>query len=367
MVEDVGAISGILRGASTAMGRVRERIACIAPGPLRSLLVLGETGVGKDLVPSALLACAGSRWRHVEVFNCPAVPADHLESELFGTMRGAFPGAVARPGALERAAGGLLFLDEVASLALHHQPKVLRMLDTGEGRRLGARNGYRVDVPVLAATREDLAVQVQRGRFREDLYYRLVQDGVLRIPPLRERPEDIPELVRHFQQEIGLAAPYTSRALALLQDQPWPGNVRQLRAVVRCVARLGAGAAVGAELVREALAEIALPAAPGPAERPRGGPDDFRLLPRERQRRLLTHALDRAEGNLSQAGVLLGFHRPTRGRASGDAAAARKLAHRKFRYWWLRAGLEAPPASGVSLVSRATARHIDESSTNPRH
>ena len=229
---DVAAIGRIILGGSAAVQQLRDEVASLASRPLHSLLVVGETGAGKDLVPIALQACAPERWSHVEVFNCPAVPVDHLESELFGTARGAYPGAVDRPGALERAAGGLLFLDEIVAMAPYHQPKILRMLESGEGRRLGATRGYRVSAPIVAATREDPVTCVERGDLREDLYYRLIQDGVLRVPSLRERLEDVPALAAAFLRDSpGVAI--EPDALSILVKHPWPGNVRELRAVVR--------------------------------------------------------------------------------------------------------------------------------------
>ncbi len=263
---NVAAIGRIILGGSAAIGQLKDEIASLASRPLHSLLIVGETGVGKELVPAGLRACAPERWSHVEVFNCPAVPADHLESELFGTARGAYPGAVDRPGAFERAAGGLLFLDEIATMSRYHQPKILRMLESGEGRRLGAPRGYRVTAPIVAATREDPVRCLERGELREDLYYRLVQDGMLRVPPLRERPEDIPILAAAFLGDVpGVAI--QPAALSILAEHPWPGNVRELRAVVRAASRYAADGQLGADAVERALTGLSASKRALPASR----------------------------------------------------------------------------------------------------
>lgn len=331
---DVVAIGRIILGESAAIKRLKDEIASLAARPLRSLLVVGETGAGKELVPEALRACVPGRWSHIEVFNCPAVPLDHLESELFGTARGAYPGAVDRPGALERAAGGLLFLDEIVAMAPHHQPKILRMLESGEGRRLGAPRRYRVSAPIVAATREDPVACVKCGDLREDLYYRLVQDGVLRVPPLRERPEDVPTLAAAFLGDVPGAAIHPD-ALSILVEHRWPGNVRELRAVVRAASRFAVGGPLGAYAVKRALAGLSaskrsLPESRGPAS----APLPFRRLPPSVQRRYLRQALKAADGNQTEAGIHLGFHVAGQGNRAASDPRARKLAHRKFRYWW---------------------------------
>jgi transcriptional regulator with PAS, ATPase and Fis domain len=227
----------------------------------RSVLVRGESGVGKDLVSRALHTASGVPGRLV-FFNCPAVPPDHLESELFGTVKGAFTGALDRPGAAELAAQGLLVLDEVSAMPVAHQAKLLRLLENREGRRLGAARPYEVDARFVAATNEDLAVAVRCGRLREDLYYRLAQDVVLEVPPLRVRLEDLPLLAQAALDELGLFV-LMPAALAELEGHDWPGNVRELRAVVRSAARLafdGAGPApVQRDHVRESLARVSLP------------------------------------------------------------------------------------------------------------
>ena len=328
-------LAGIILGSSAAIVSLREEIAGLAAAGVRSLLITGETGTGKDLVPAALLACSPQLHGRLEVFNCPAIPADHLESELFGTTRGAYPGAVEREGAAERAAGGLLMLDEIASMPLAHQAKLLRLLESGEGRRLGASRGYRLDVSFAAATNVDLVQAVERGEFRQDLYYRLVQDAVLRVPPLRERREDIGLLAAHFLRALPGAPAVSEAALSRLREHSWPGNLRELRAVVRAAVRIGAGARLGAAEIETALRRISGPRACGrePAAASfQGATDGVR-------RQLLVEALSAAAGNRTRAGILLGLHCRRGQGARGDPGfqgldgAARKRAHRKFEYW----------------------------------
>jgi two-component system NtrC family response regulator len=325
---DATPLEQILLGRSAAMTELRGQLRALARAPLRCLLVLGETGVGKDLVPRALCAASPHLNGRLEVYNCPAVPEDHLESELFGTTRGAYPGAVDRSGLAERADGGLLFLDEIGSMSLAHQAKVLRFLESGEGRRLGARAVYRVRTAVVAASQEGLGADVAAGRFREDLYYRLVQDALVRVPPLRERLEDVPLLARAFLSALRQPPEMDAAAAAQLCRHHWPGNVRELRAVVTSAARLCPGSRLGVEQVAAAIARIAPPA---PESAPRAAPS-FHAATRDLRRRMLLEALQACGGNQTRAGVLLGLH----GGGEAPDLRARKRAHRVFRYWWER-------------------------------
>ena len=167
--------------------------------------------------------------------NCSAIPAELAESELFGHERGAFTGAAARrQGAFERASGGTLFLDEVGEMPLSLQPKLLRVLEDGQVQRVGAARRLEVDVRVVAATHRDLAAEAQQGRFRLDLYHRLAV-GIITLPPLRHRADDIPALVEHFLYQLAGQGPpldLDAAALALLRSHAWPGNVRQLQAAL---------------------------------------------------------------------------------------------------------------------------------------
>jgi len=216
--------------------RVLEQIERLGPS-LKPVLILGETGTGKELVARALHLASPCRLSVFEPMNCGAIAHDLAESELFGHAEGAFTGASReRRGAFERADGGTLFLDEVGEMSMALQPKLLRVLEDRGVQRMGEEQRRQVDVRVVAATHRDLPHEVQRGAFRLDLYHRLAV-GVIELPPLRERREDIPLLVSHFlRQEAKNAAdmPHVGhRVMSFLQGQPWPGNVRELRHAIQ--------------------------------------------------------------------------------------------------------------------------------------
>ncbi|MCS6912835.1 MAG: sigma 54-interacting transcriptional regulator [Myxococcales bacterium] len=225
-----------LLGSSAAMAAVRATVARLGPLPL-PVLVLGESGTGKDLVARALHEHSGRRGAFVAL-NCGALPRDLVESELFGHERGAFTGAhQRRPGCFVEADGGTLFLDEIGELPLELQPRLLRVLEARAVRPVGGSREVAVDVRVVAATHCDLERAVAEGRFRQDLYYRLAGAEV-NLPPLRARPEDIAQLVRHFLDELQLPVEIDEKELARLSQYPWPGNVRQLRHAVQRAAYL---------------------------------------------------------------------------------------------------------------------------------
>ena len=224
-----------LVGSSAAMAEVRRAVTRAATAPF-SVLIDGESGSGKELVARALHHLSPRRERRFCDLNCAALPDELLESELFGHMRGAFTGAVAdRPGLIEDADGGTLFLDEVADLSPRAQAKLLRVLQQQEVRRVGATFSRKVDVRVVSAANRDMRVEAAEGRFRQDLLYRL--DVVrIRVPPLRERPEDIPMLAHHFWRtaaaRVGSRAVLTHSVLTALSRYHWPGNVRELQNVM---------------------------------------------------------------------------------------------------------------------------------------
>jgi two-component system response regulator AtoC len=226
----------LLVGDGEAMQRLRATIDQIARTK-STVLIQGESGTGKELVARAVHDASPRRHRRFVAINCAAIPAPLLESELFGHKRGAFTDAVRdKPGLFEDADGGTLFLDEVGELPLALQAKVLRVLQESEIRRVGDTQIIPVDVRVVAATLRDLSDDVASGRFREDLYYRLNVLPV-RIPPLRERTEDIPALARFFAgrsaQRHGLGTiELSDEVLEALCHQPWPGNVRELENVI---------------------------------------------------------------------------------------------------------------------------------------
>lgn len=349
-----------LAGTSPAIQKLRAEIRALATSGFRAVLVQGESGVGKEIVTEALRRTSRRATAPYEVFDCPAVPEDHLESELFGTTRGAFPGAVDKPGVLERGDGGTVFFDEIAAMRREHQAKVLRVLEGKGFRRVGGSRAITVDVAVVAAAHEDLASLAAAGVFRHDLYYRLIRDGALHIPPLRERPEDIPVLARQYlATATGDRMPCLEPAAAiLLTTYPWPGNVRQLQTVLRMALRLqpdtidavtlqevlrrferrpatGNQAATQLGMVAETVAPP-LPVARG------ASPTDFHGITARTQRQLLLDAFAAAAGNKTAAGILLGFHlSPGEEPASPPAMTdgRRNLALRKFRYWCGRLGL----------------------------
>ncbi len=229
-------------GRSTAMRDVFDQIHLVAPTD-STVLICGETGTGKELVARAVHRLSGRRAQAFLTCNCAALPAALLESELFGHEKGAFTGAVAqRLGRFELANRGAIFLDEIGDMPLELQPKLLRVLQEREFERLGSSRTIRADVRLIAATNADLPRMVVEKRFRADLYYRL-NVFPIDVPPLRERPEDIPVLVRHFVREAGRrmnrrALWLSPSAMDALVSHSWPGNIRELqnlieRAVIR--------------------------------------------------------------------------------------------------------------------------------------
>jgi DNA-binding NtrC family response regulator len=205
-------------------------------GPSRAtVIVTGESGSGKEVVARAVHDSSARRDRPYVPFNCATVPRDLFEGQLFGFRRGSFTGASTdHLGVIRAADGGTLFLDEIGELPLDVQPKLLRFLENGEVFPLGAKQAVRVDVRIIAATHRDLALLVREGRFREDLFYRL-QVVPLRVPPLRERLEDVAPLARHFVRLLapdGRVPVLSPDALAVLATHSFPGNVRELRNVI---------------------------------------------------------------------------------------------------------------------------------------
>ncbi len=230
--QEEGALHGMI-GTSRAMQQVYTLARMVAPRDT-SVLIMGETGTGKELVAQGIHELSPRRKQPCVVVNCAAIPEALLETELFGHARGAFTGAVqSRLGRIHMAQGGTLFLDEIGDLPLSMQAKLLRFLQNGEVQRLGSAEVYRVDVRVLCATNVSLLEMVQERRFRQDLYYRLAVFPIL-MPPLRMRAEDIPVLTRHFltllSAEVALPERMVSPAvLESLKLQNWPGNVRELQ------------------------------------------------------------------------------------------------------------------------------------------
>lgn len=241
---------GGLVGKSVAMRRVYALLERIA-GTSTTVLIEGETGTGKEVVAAAIHEASARAAGPFIVFDCSAVPRELMESELFGHVSGAFTGAVSsRRGRFREADGGTLFLDEIGELPLELQPKLLRALEARTIRPLGSEKDLQVDVRIVAATNRNLAIEVDKDRFRDDLYYRLAVVPV-RLPPLRERIDDVPLLVRHFEKDWRARpnppAPLPASVVERMKAHSWPGNVRELRNKVDLMLSLGLGDLPGSE------------------------------------------------------------------------------------------------------------------------
>jgi two-component system response regulator AtoC len=291
---------------SPAMQDIFQTVRKIA-GFRTTVLLQGESGTGKELIARAVHHNS-PRSRHPFVaVNCGAIPHALMESELFGHVKGAFTDAIRdKKGLFSEAHGGTLFLDEVGELPKDLQVKLLRVLQEQEVRPVGGDRPHRVDVRIVSATVKDLEQEARSGRFRDDLFYRL-NVVTLKIPPLRERQQDIPLLVEHFlrkhQEELGVQVEgITQRALGRLMTHSWPGNVRELENVVERAMVLCEKRRIDVEDIPLADAELS----PGSGFEE---PDDLRLKPRMKdlERQLIREALQRTKGNRTQAAKLLGI------------------------------------------------------------
>jgi two-component system response regulator AtoC len=269
-----------------------------------TVLITGESGTGKELVARLVHKSSPRADKAFVAVNCGAIPEPLLESELFGHVKGAFTSADRdKTGLFEEANGGTLFLDEIGELPAALQVKLLRALQEGEVRRVGATTSQRIDARVVAATNRDLAVDVASGRFRGDLYYR-VNVVTIRLPPLRERSQDVPELALHFLRlynaRLGLKVESIApNAMRTLMDYSWPGNVRELENVIERALVLSAGPTIE----REHLSDI-IATAGGAAQPPS---DDFSVKRQTEalERTLIRRALERTNGNRTRAAQLL--------------------------------------------------------------
>ncbi len=286
-------------GQMVAVSRTMLRAFTLLEGLAASditVLIQGETGTGKELAARAVHDRSPRAARPFVIFDCSTVPAQLMESELFGHTRGAFTGASeARPGAVEEAEGGTLFLDEIGDLPLDLQPKLLRLLDNREYKRIGTSDRRKADVRFVAATNADLEEQVHRGRFRQDLFFRISAARV-HLPPLRERPEDIPALAAYFLEIVdrgrGRGLSLKKDAVKALQKHSWPGNVREMKNVLEAAAALCPGREIAA-------GDLPSLAAQG------GVPGGGSLADAEEQ--AIKEALEKAKGNRRKAARLLGI------------------------------------------------------------
>jgi two-component system response regulator AtoC len=292
-------------GESPAMKAAKAVMARVAASPASTVLLTGETGTGKDLAAKAIHFNSARAARHFVNITCSALPEQLLESELFGHERGAFTDArQQKRGLLETADGGTVFLDEIGEMTPGLQAKLLRFLEERTFKRVGGLNDIRVDVRVIAATNRSLDDEVRAGRFREDLFYRL-QVMPVRLPPLRERVGDIRLLVAHYIDRYNGEFRKRVRGLqpgaqAMLDQYRWPGNVRELRNAIERAMLLADHGLLGAE----DFATLSKAATPATFRLPPEGVD---LETVERQ--LVIQALQRAGGNQTQAGHLLGINR----------------------------------------------------------
>ena len=316
MVREQGAhLEGIV-GASEPMCALFDRIARVGFSSA-PVLVTGESGTGKELVAAAVHRASGRR--ELLAVNCGAIPDQLLESELFGHVRGSFTGATAdKRGLFQAADGGTLFLDEIGEMPLSLQPKLLRVLETGEVRRVGEVQSRRYDVRVVAATNRDLAEEVEEGRFREDLYWRL-RVLQLEVPPLRERPTDVPLLVAEYLRRTTGARPgaktLAPAAVELLSEYHWPGNVRQLLNTLESVLVFAPGPEIGPEDLPEEIRRSS-----GNREVIRSAAEHGLTLG-ELERDYIFEVLRRTGGNKTRAAEMLGIPRRTLYRRLDEYAA----------------------------------------------
>jgi DNA-binding NtrC family response regulator len=291
---------GPVFGASPVMRHVFGVLERVAPTDA-TVLIQGETGTGKDLLARAIHAASARRAGPFLVFDCSAQSPELVPAELFGHTEGAFTGASRkRRGVFEEAEGGTVFLDEIGELPLDCQPRLLRVLEAREVRPIGSNKPVTVDVRILAATHRDLAARVREGTFREDLYYRLAVVRV-ELPPLRQRPEDLPGLVKALlgAMKTPRGAPsITPAAVQALARHAWAGNVRELRNVLERSLALAGGATVD-------VADLMVPETPSPA------PADSPRTLEDMESAAIRRALDETGGKLAEAAARLGIHRNT--------------------------------------------------------
>jgi DNA-binding NtrC family response regulator len=309
------------------MQSIYKEIGRVASKPV-SVLIRGETGTGKELIARAIYQHSDRADAPFIAINCAAIPETLLESELFGHERGAFTGAQARRiGRFEQAGRGTLFLDEIGDMTTGTQVKLVRVLQEKSLQRLGGAEMIPVEARVIAATHRDLETAIRQKQFREDLYYRL-NVVVIALPPLRNRREDIPDLVRYFLQKhgppLGSAAPSIHPgALSFLQAQPWPGNVRELENIIRKALLLAQNFTINLDHVRAALQKTPSPACPPSrslgeyadellaAARCGELSDAHARILESAERELFARAIEQAQGNQAKAARWLGVTRVT--------------------------------------------------------
>ncbi|HYK65873.1 MAG TPA: sigma-54 dependent transcriptional regulator [Patescibacteria group bacterium] len=309
------AVEHALIGEHPAIVKLRELIRRVAPTEV-TVLITGESGTGKEVVAHAIHSLSPRCNQAFVPVNCAAIPQELLESEMFGHERGAFTGAAgSRHGLLTTADRGTIFLDEIGEMPMGLQAKLLRVLEDGVVRPVGSDRATRVNVRLIAASNVDLAAAVARGRFREDLFYRLQVVPIV-IAPLRERRSDIPLLTEHFLERVrdrtpGRELAISREAMVALWSYDWPGNVRELENMVERLAIMCEGATIDSSILPENLAVSARPAAPAVAVSLKDGGVNLNNLVRELEGRLINDALKQTGGNKQAAARLLGLKRTT--------------------------------------------------------
>jgi two-component system nitrogen regulation response regulator NtrX len=302
-------------GESASLRQIWDAIKRAAPTNA-TVLLLGESGVGKELVARAIHRNSlRSRDRFIQV-NCAAIPEELIESELFGHEKGSFTGATEKQiGKFEQADRGTIFLDEVGDMSAKTQAKVLRVLQEGEVERLGSARTIKVDVRVIAATNKDLEAEIERGTFREDLYFRLSVIPI-RVPPLRDRREDIPGLVRHFvdlfsRENNRRPQRFSPAALDFMQKARWKGNVRELKNTVERLLIMTPGDAIDADDLRDVVRADTRPAAGAAAETANNhvAPGTLREFKESAERKFLVEKLRENAWNISKTAEVIGTPR----------------------------------------------------------
>jgi len=306
-------------GQSPQMQEIFKIIEKVADTP-STVLITGESGTGKELIATALHEGSSRRNKPLIRINCAAIPKDLMESELFGYERGAFTGAVtSKPGRFELADGGTLFLDEIAEIPVEMQVKILRALQESEFERVGGIKTTRVDVRLIAATNRNLELEIEAGRFRKDLYYRLAVVPIV-LPALRERQSDIPMLTRHFIEKYNRKLNkkiegISDEALALLQAYAWPGNIRELENLMERVLLFADGPKIAAKDLPDHIRQAAVEAPAAASTTADGTPaetglkDIVRMKAAALEKDLIAKALEETGGNVTRAARLLQISR----------------------------------------------------------
>ena len=300
-------------GSSEPIVALKQQIEIAAPTS-GWVLITGENGTGKELVARAIHSLSKRQTKPFIEVNCAAIPEELIESELFGHEKGAFTGATAqRRGKFDQAHEGTLFLDEIGDMSLKTQAKVLRILQEKKFERVGGSKTIEVDVRVIAATNKDLEEEISQGRFREDLYYRL---NVIpfHVPPLRERQQDIPELVNHFlahfcRQESREIKEMDQEAMDCLADYAWPGNVRELKNLIERVVIMSPGQKIHKEMLPQVFLDKSLKTGKGQLPTSSLSAGSFREAKEEFEKEFLLHKLEENNWNISRTAEAVGIER----------------------------------------------------------